>query len=476
LKKATGMKLGKTESRAGVDLTPDPLTAVSPLDGRYAAQSHGLRPYFSEFALIRYRLKVEVEWLIALCAEDAIAEAKPLADGEAAALRHWVDGLSVQDARTVKAREAVTRHDVKAVEYVLREKVEGLGRGDLVPFVHFGCTSEDINNVSHALMLRDGLLDVWIPAAEELLAEVRERVRATGATPMLAHTHGQPASPTTLGKELAVFVHRFERQLTQLREAEYLAKFSGAVGNYNAHLAAYPEFDWPGFSKRFLEGFGLTQNLLTTQIESHDYLAEIFHTLSRFNTLLISYDQDMWSYVSKGYFTQKLLPGEVGSSTMPHKVNPIDFENSEANAGLANAMLNHLAGKLPVSRLQRDLSDSSALRNVGVGIGYSLLAVRSALAGTRKVEANAAQMEADLAGQWAVLGEAVQTVLRRAGHHDAYEVLKAATQNREFTEAGFLEMLAGLDIPEDARARLKAMAPRDYVGLAAELAGAVAPR
>jgi adenylosuccinate lyase len=469
------MKMGKAEG-AGVELTPDPLTAVSPLDGRYAGQTHGLRPYFSEFGLIRCRLKVEVEWLIALAAEDAIAEAKPLTDREAAALRHWVDGLSVEDARAVKAREAVTRHDVKAVEYVLRDKVEALGRGDLVPFVHFGCTSEDINNLSHALMLRDGLLEVWIPAAEELVGEIRARAQATEALPMLAHTHGQPASPTTLGKELAVFVHRFERQLTAVREAEYLGKFSGAVGNYNAHLAAYPDFDWPGFSRRFIEGFGFRQNPLTTQIESHDYLAEIFHALARFDTLLISYDQDMWAYVSKGYFSQKLLPGEVGSSTMPHKVNPIDFENSEANAGLANAVLNHLAGKLPVSRLQRDLSDSSTLRNVGVGVGYSLLAIRSALAGARKVEANAVRLDEDLAEQWAVLGEAVQTVLRKAGHHDAYERLKAATQNREFTREAFAEMLTELEIPEADRARLAAMAPRDYVGLAAELARTVTRR
>jgi adenylosuccinate lyase len=465
------MKMGKSGS--GLDLTPDPLTAVSPLDGRYAGQTEALRAYFSEFGLIRYRLKVEVEWLIALAHEPAIAEAKPLSDKDAAALRHWVDELSVEDAKAVKDRERTTRHDVKAVEYVLREQVEGLGRADLVPFVHFACTSEDINNISHALMLRDGLAEVWMPAAEELIGEIRAKAAAVETLPMLAHTHGQPASPTTLGKELAIFVHRLERQLKQVREAEYLAKASGAVGNYNAHLAAYPDFDWPGFSRRFLEGFGLTQNLLTTQIESHDYMAEIFHALARFNTLVISYDQDMWAYVGKGYFSQKLLPGEVGSSTMPHKVNPIDFENSEANAGLANAVLNHLAAKLPVSRMQRDLSDSSALRNVGVGVGYALLAVRSALAGTRKVEANAAVLEADLADQWAVLGEAIQTVLRKAGHHDAYERLKAATQNREFTQATFKALMAELEMPDADRARLAAMAPRDYVGLAAELARTV---
>ncbi|HEY8571504.1 adenylosuccinate lyase [Phenylobacterium sp.] len=470
------MKMGKTESEAQASLSPDPLTAVSPLDGRYAVQTQALRRYFSEFALIRYRLKVEVEWLVALGAEPAIGECRPLADGEAQALRRWVEDLSVEDARSVKAREAVTRHDVKAVEYELRDQVEKLGRADLVPFVHFGCTSEDINNISHALMLRDGLADVWLPAAQELVEEIRARATATEDLPMLAHTHGQPASPTTLGKELAIFVHRLERQLRQVAGAEYLAKFSGAVGNYNAHLAAYADLDWPAFAKRFIEGFGLTQNVLTTQIESHDYMAEVFHALARFNTLLISYDQDMWSYISHGYFSQKLLPGEVGSSTMPHKVNPIDFENSEANAGLANAVLNHLAGKLPISRMQRDLTDSSALRNVGVGVGYALLAVRSALAGTRKVEANPARLAEDLDGEWAVLGEAVQTVLRKAGHHDAYERLKAATQNREFSEASFAQMLAELDIPEDDRARLKAMAPRDYVGLAAELARTVTRR
>jgi adenylosuccinate lyase len=470
------MKLGTSENKPGLDLTPDPLTAVSPLDGRYAAQSHGLRPYFSEFALIRFRLKVEVEWLAVLAAEPAIAECKPLSAAEAQTLRDWAENLSVEDARSVKAREAVTRHDVKAVEYELRAQVEALGRPDLVPFVHFGCTSEDINNLSHALMLRDGLAQVWRPAAEELVAEIRSRAKTTEDLPMLAHTHGQPASPTTLGKELAIFVHRLERQLRQVAGAEYLAKFSGAVGNYNAHLAAYPDVDWPAFAKRFIEGFGFTQNVLTTQIESHDYMAEIFHALARFNTLLISYDQDMWSYISHGYFTQKLLPGEVGSSTMPHKVNPIDFENSEANAGLANAVLNHLAGKLPISRMQRDLTDSSALRNVGVGIGYSLLAVRSALAGTRKVEANPVRLAEDLDAEWAVLGEAVQTVLRKAGHHDAYERLKAATQNREFSQASFVEMLAELDIPEADRARLKAMAPKDYIGLAAELARTVTQR
>jgi len=469
------MKMGK-DGQASVDLTPDPLTAVSPLDGRYAGQAHGLRPYFSEYALIRYRLKVEVEWLVALSDEPAIAECQRLSDVEAAALRSWVETLSVEAARSVKQREAVTRHDVKAVEYELRAQVEALGRADLAPFVHFACTSEDINNVSHALMLRDGLEHVWRPAAEELIGQIREMAGRLADQPMLAHTHGQPASPTTLGKELAIFVHRLERQLRQVRGAEYLAKFSGAVGNYNAHLSAYPDFDWPAFSKRFLEGFGLTQNVLTTQIESHDYMAEIFHALARFNTLLISYDQDMWSYVSRGYFSQKLLPGEVGSSTMPHKVNPIDFENSEANAGLANAVLGHLAAKLPISRMQRDLSDSSALRNVGVGVGYSLLAVRSALAGTRKVEANPRRLEEDLDGEWAVLGEAVQTVLRKAGHHDAYERLKAATQNREFSQASFTAMLDELDLPDADRARLRAMAPKDYVGVAAELARAISAR
>jgi adenylosuccinate lyase len=452
------------------------LGALCPLDGRYSQIAALLRPYFSEFALIRYRLKVEVEWLIAIANEPAFAEAAPMSADQAERLRRWVENLGEAEAARVKNLEATTRHDVKAVEYHLRSRLADLGLSGLEPFVHFCCTSEDINNVSYALMLRDGIAQAWRPEAEGLIGQLLRIVDEGAAIAMMARTHGQPASPTTLGKEIGVFAHRLARQLEQIGRVEYLAKFSGAVGNYNAHVAAYPGIDWVAFTRRFLEGFGLTQNPVTTQIESHDYVAELFHALVRFNTILINLDRDMWTYVSLKYFRQKVYEGEVGSSTMPHKVNPIDFENSEANAGVSNGVLDHLAGKLMISRLQRDLSDSSALRNAGMGIGYSVLALRAARAGLRTVDVARAAIAADLADEWSVLAEAIQTVLRKYEAEDAYEQLKDLTQNRKVTGEDVSRFIDGLPIPEAERKALKAMAPEDYVGIAPAIARSVTGR
>jgi adenylosuccinate lyase len=446
------------------------LMALGPLDGRYAGKVAELAPIFSEFGLVRYRVRVEVCWLRALCSEPGIPEAGALSADEAALLDRLVADFSPADALRVKAIEAKTNHDVKAVEYFLRERFQGTSLADRSSFLHFACTSEDINNLAHALMVRDGLA---------ALAERQNRVieaftalaRAWKDVPMLARTHGQTASPTTVGKELAVFAARLRRQSESLAACRPLGKMNGAVGNYNAHVVAYPDVDWPGLSRRIIEDeLGLKQNRFTTQIEPHDCLAEIFDALARWNRVLIDADRDIWSYVSLGYFAQKTVAGEVGSSTMPHKVNPIDFENSEGNLGLANALLHHLSEKLPVSRLQRDLTDSTVLRNVGVAFGHSLLAYASALKGLGKLKLNEARLAEDLDGAWEVLAEPIQTVLRKARVEDAYERLKAATRGKgAITREALQTFIQGLDIGADDKARLLALTPRAYTGHAARL-------
>ena len=402
----------------------DTLTALSPLDGRYAAKLDALRPIFSEFGLIQRRVAVEIAWLEALCDAPAVAEARRLSADEREFLQNLADTFSAEDARRVKAIESVTNHDVKAVEYFIKERLAGTALEALGEFVHFACTSEDINNVAHALMLRDGL--GVIRAAQDKLTDALAAfaVETRGAA-MLARTHGQPASPTTLGKELAVFVHRLRRQAAQLDAIVLPAKLNGAVGNFNAHLSAYPGVDWEALAKSVIEGrFGLSQNVLTTQIESHDGIAELFDALARWNTVLLDLDRDLWAYISLGYLGQKTVKGEVGSSTMPHKVNPIDFENSEGNLGLANAVLEHMARKLPVSRLQRDLTDSTVLRNMGVGFGYSLAAYQATIKGLGKIKLNAARLAEDLDEAWEVLAEPIQTVMRKLGKANPYEQLK----------------------------------------------------
>jgi adenylosuccinate lyase len=445
------------------------LAAVTALDGRYSRQTAALSPYFSEFALIKYRVLVEVEWLKALAEESTLPEVRPLTPEESTFLDTLFAEFTEQEAQLVKEIERKTNHDVKAVEYYLKQCLEGTSLTDIREWIHFACTSEDINNIAHARMLKDGVEQVFLPAAEVLVKDVGELALETADVPMLARTHGQPASPTTLGKELAVFVHRWRRQLKQLQHQEYLGKMNGAVGNFNAHTVAYPNAPWTEIAERFVTGLHLTYNPLTTQIESHDYLAECFHNLIRFNNVLLDFDRDVWTYISLGYFRQKTVAGEVGSSTMPHKVNPIDFENSEANIGLSNAILDHLANKLQISRLQRDLSDSSAIRNVGAGVGHAFLAILAAHRGLNKLTVGTTALEADLQEAWEVLAEPIQTVMRKAGIANPYEQLKDLTRGAEIDEMVLREFILGLDIPEEDRIRLLAMTPAAYVGLAPAL-------
>jgi adenylosuccinate lyase len=446
-------------------------SALSPLDGRYAAQVERYARAFSEEALFRQRFTVEVEWFLALAAEPAIREL-PAMDAEArSAIRRWVTGFGPADVARIKQIERRINHDVKSVEYLLKEKLAGIGLGAAGEFVHFACTSEDINNVAHALMLRDGLGNSWLPQARALTDEVWVQAEKYASMPMPSHTHGQPASPTTLGKELAVFAHRWQRQIDAIEATPLLAKFNGAVGTYAAHCVAYPEVDWIEFTRRFVESFGLTWNPLTTQIESHDALAEVFHGLIRFNSVLVDYCQDMWDYISRNYLRQRPVEGEVGSSTMPHKVNPIDFENAWSNAGVSSALLEHLASKLMVSRMQRDLSDSSAIRNMGVAVGHSGLAIASARRGLSKLSPDPRVMAEELEGEWEVLAEAVQTVMRRYGLPEPYERLKALTRGAEISAEEVGVFVKGLGLPPDAEARLLELTPPGYVGLAAALVG-----
>lgn len=450
------------------------LTAVSPIDGRYGSKTAALREIFSEFGLIRRRVLVEVRWLQQLAAHPAIVEVPALSLEANALLEGILDEFSEADAARVKAIEATTNHDVKAVEYFLKERfADSRELQAIAEFVHFACTSEDINNLSHALMLRDGMNDVLLPAMQRIVDALATLAQQTAAAPMLSRTHGQTASPTTMGKEIANVVARLRRQLGQLRGVEYLGKINGAVGNYNAHLCAYPEVDWQANAEAFVTALGLSWNPYTTQIEPHDYMAELFDALARFNTILIDFDRDIWGYISLGYFRQRTVAGEVGSSTMPHKVNPIDFENSEGNLGLANAVLGHLSAKLPVSRWQRDLTDSTVLRNMGVGAGYSLIAYEASLKGIGKLQLNEARLAEDLENSWEVLAEPIQTVMRRYGIEQPYEKLKALTRGQQMSRDMIHAFVAGLDIPEEARAALLALTPAGYIGNAAAQARAI---
>ena len=445
------------------------LRALTPLDGRYAAQVAGLADYLSEWALIKHRVRVEIEWLVAMSRRPEIEGMRSLTDGEVGFLKALVEDFDDESAQRIKEIERTTNHDVKAVEYYLQERLKGSSLEDVGQWIHFCCTSEDINNLSYALMVRGGIEDEWLPQARALVERVAEVAEETRATPLLARTHGQPASPTTLGKEMAVFVHRWRRQLDQIQNAEYLGKFNGAVGSYNAHAVAYPEAPWEEISREFVEGLGLTHNPLTTQIEPHDFLAELFHGLIRFNSISLDFDRDMWGYISLGVFKQTAVKGEIGSSTMPHKVNPINFENSEANIGVSNSLLEHLSTKLPVSRMQRDLSDSSAMRNIGPAIGHSLVGIRSAIRGLRGVEVDEVMLRGELEGSWEVLAEAVQTVLRKNGIPDAYETMKDLTRGQGITREGLRKFLEGLDLPEDDKNRLLELTPATYTGIAERL-------
>src|SRR5712671_3783423 len=448
-----------------------PLSALSPLDGRYHKQLEPLRAYFTESALFRYRIAVEIRWLLALAAEPAIAEIKPFSKDTTAELERIIAAFSEEDAAQVKAIEAETNHDVKAIEYWLKKRLEGNPEGARVAgFVHFACTSEDINNLAYGLMLREGRDRVLLPALDRLIETLAALARRLADAAMIARTHGQPASPTTLGKELANVVHRLRRARRSIASVSLTGKANGAVGNYNAHVAAYPGFDWENFARAFVESLGLEFNPYTIQIEPHDSFAEQFDAFARANTVLLDLDRDLWGYISLGYFKQKTKAGEVGSSTMPHKVNPIDFENSEGNLGIANALLRHLSEKLPVSRWQRDLSDSTALRNVGVALGHGLLAWESCLKGLEKLEADPARLAADLDANWEVLAEAVQTVMRRHGLPDPYEQLKALTRGKRVDADSMRAFIRGLALPEAEKARLLKLTPAGYVGKAAELA------
>jgi adenylosuccinate lyase len=447
------------------------LTALSPLDGRYAGKVESLREHFSEYGLIRARVRVEIAWLKALAADPAIAECTPFSTATQKELDEVAAGFSEADADKVKAIEATTNHDVKAMEYWLKERFASNPEVIRVSeFIHFGCTSEDINNVSHALMLRDATQANLIPAFDSVIARLRELAHQLAELPMLARTHGQPATPTTLGKEMANIAARLIRARSRIAAVSLTAKFNGAVGNYNAHLSAYPDVDWENFNRRFIESLGLEFNPYTIQIEPHDAMAELFDAVARANTILIDTDRDIWQYISMGYFKQKTKAGEIGSSTMPHKVNPIDFENSEGNLGLANAVLHHLSEKLPISRLQRDLTDSTVLRNMGVAYGYTLLACDSTMRGLGKLEANPQRLAEDLDGAWEVLAEPVQTVMRRFGVPNPYEQLKELTRGKGIEEAALRQFIAGLAIPDADKARLATMTPGSYIGIAAELA------
>ena len=449
------------------------LLALSPLDGRYAASAEALRPVFSEYGLIKARVRVELEWLKALAAAPQIGEVPPFSAATLAEIDGVIAGFSVDDAQAVKAIEATTNHDVKAVEYWLKQRFAANAEVSAVnEFIHFACTSEDINNLSHALMLREARDAVLLPKLGELTAKLRALAHDLAAVPMMSRTHGQPATPTTLGKEIANVLARLQRQIAQLEKQEFLGKINGAVGNYNAHLVAYPDVDWENHCCQFVEkSLGLSFNPYTIQIEPHDYMAELFQTIARTNTILIDFNRDVWGYISLGYFKQKVKEGEVGSSTMPHKVNPIDFENSEGNLGMANAVLGFLAEKLPVSRWQRDLTDSTVLRNMGVGAGYTLLGLNACLRGLNKLEANPAALAADLNATWELLAEPIQTVMRRYAVPQAYEQLKALTRGKDgITPETLRQFINGLAVPDEAKQALLTLTPAGYTGKAEELA------
>ncbi len=445
------------------------ITAISPLDGRYASKVTDLTECFSEYALLRNRVKVEVLWLLALCAEPGIPECRSVTADEERILRNIVARFTPEEAEKVKSIEAVTNHDVKAVEYYIKEQIAGSSLDNISEFIHFACTSEDINNLSHALMLKDGLTAL-LPLQNEIIEGIRSLAIQFKDVSMLARTHGQTASPTTIGKELAVFAARLQKQTGNIAQVELLGKLNGAVGNFNAHLSAYPQVDWVKLAKGVIETeLGLSQNLFTTQIEPHDYMAEMFDALSRWNTILIDFNRDLWTYISMGYFGQKTIKGEIGSSTMPHKVNPIDFENSEGNCGLANAIYNHLSQKLPISRLQRDLTDSTVLRNMGVGFGYSMIAYRSTLKGMSKLKLNELKLAMDLDQAWEVLAEPIQTVMRKAGIEKPYEKLKELTRGNVIDRETIHAFVENLELAAEDKQRLLEMTPASYIGLAPKI-------
>ena len=446
------------------------LTAISPIDGRYANKVEDLRPVFSEYGLIRFRVLVEVRWLQALAKHPLITEVSPFSNAATKLLNNIVSDFSEADAQRVKDIEKTTNHDVKAVEYLLKEKITGCAELEKVSeFIHFACTSEDINNLSYALMLKEGR-SIIVAQINECIAELKRLVMETASQPMLSRTHGQSATPTTVGKEFANVVARMLRQKEQLQSVPLLGKINGAVGNYNAHCVAYPDVDWAEFAQSFIESLGLQWNPYTIQIEPHDYIAEFFHALSRFNTILLDFDRDIWAYISLGYFKQKTIAGEIGSSTMPHKVNPIDFENSEGNLGIANALFSFLAEKLPVSRWQRDLTDSTVLRNIGVGIAHTSIAIQASLKGISKLQINVDAIEADLDANWEVLAEPIQTVMRRYGIAKPYEKLKELTRGQRITPEQMQIFIEKLEIPLEAKTTLLELTPRNYTGYAEKLA------
>ena len=450
------------------------LLAISPLDGRYKSKCEDLAPYFSEFALMRYRVFVEVKWLQKLSEHDLIDDLHVISDRGAEYLDDLIENFSIADAQRIKEIEATTNHDVKAVEYFIKEKFEDNAElSNQLEFVHFACTSEDINNLAYALMLRDGRDKVMLDQMREIETRLAQLAKDFADQPMLCRTHGQSASPSTVGKEFANVVHRLRRQIAQIESNEILGKFNGAVGNYNAHLTAYPDIDWQANAKEFVEGLGLSWNPYTTQIEPHDYVAELFAAVCRFNTVLIDFDRDIWAYISLGYFKQRTVAGEVGSSTMPHKVNPIDFENSEGNLGLANAIMSHLCEKLPISRWQRDLTDSTVLRNIGTGLAHSLIAYRATMKGVGKLELNANTIDDDIDTCWEILAEPIQTVMRRYRIEKPYEKLKELTRGKQIDQQSVQDFVQTLTIPEAAKQELLQLTPRKYLGNAAEQARAI---
>ena len=457
------------------------LTAVSPVDGRYGDKVAQLREIFSEYGLIRARVTVEIRWLQHLAEEPAITEVPPFPKRATRSLNTIVDEFNITNAESIKATEKITNHDVKAVEYFLKQRFEQIRNevpelADVSEFVHFACTSEDINNLAHALMLREGLDQALLPAMDELIETLESACEEYADQPMLARTHGQTASPTTLGKELANSSYRLRRQLARIRAIDPMGKMNGAVGNYNAHVCAYPDIDWEALTCRFVENLGLAWNPYTTQIEPHDYIAELFHAIARFNTILTDLDRDLWGYISLGYFRQRTVADEVGSSTMPHKVNPIDFENSEGNLGIANAVMDHLAAKLPISRWQRDLTDSTVLRNLGVGFAHSLIAYKATLKGLSRLEVNPQRLDEDLQQSWEVLAEPIQTLMRRYQVEKPYEKLKELTRGKAMTPELIHEFVDSLAIPEEARKELRALTPSNYTGNAAEQAKKIRSR
>ncbi|MEE3422572.1 MAG: adenylosuccinate lyase [Succinimonas sp.] len=457
-----------------MELELSTLTAVSPIDGRYAGKCAELREIFSEYGLMRFRVTVEINWLKKLAQEPGITEVPPFSAEAVKFLDSIIENFSIEDAKAIKKHESVTNHDVKAVEYFLKDKVAAFPEiNNVKEFIHFACTSEDINNNSHALMLKTAREEVIVPLFTKVIDAIADLAHRYANDPMMSRTHGQPASPTTLGKEMANVVYRLRRQLKQIEAVEIMGKINGAVGNYNAHMSAYPDVDWNRFSREFEESLGLTWDPYTIQIEPHDYIAELFDAIARFNTIVMDFDRDIWGYICLGIFKQRTIAGEVGSSTMPHKVNPIDFENSEGNIGIANAVFRHLAMKLPVSRWQRDLTDSTVLRNLGVAVGYTEIAMRSTLKGVSKLEANTAHMLEELDMNWEVLAEPYQTVMRRYGVDKPYEKLKALTRGQKVNREIMMNFIETLEIPEEGKAALRKLTPANYIGRAAEFAAEI---